>query len=140
MNLVQTMPDKRFRRSLPSQLSAVDECCQDVEQMLSGEGLSAHVFAVGLLLREALTNAVVHGNRQDPAKSIHVDVYCGKRWITLHIRDEGEGFDWKARRRHRVGEEETGGRGLSIYRLYAERVMFNASGNAISLRRSRKEE
>jgi serine/threonine-protein kinase RsbW len=93
-----------------------------------------------LLLREALTNAVLHGNREDPAKTVTVELYCGKRWITLHVRDEGEGFDWRTRERYRAGEEETSGRGLAIYHLYADKVIFNASGNTLALWRSRKEE
>jgi serine/threonine-protein kinase RsbW len=133
-------PDiRRMRKTIPSRLSAVDRCCHDVEAMLGKEGLAPHRFAVSLLLREALTNAVVHGNRQDPAKSVRVEVFCGRRWITLRVRDQGRGFDWKSRERCRPEETEIGGRGLSIYHLFAERVKFNHAGNELALWRLRKE-
>ena len=45
-------------------------------------------------LREALDNAVVHGNREDPDKQVHISCRCepGKE-LSVVIRDEGPGFD-----------------------------------------------
>jgi serine/threonine-protein kinase RsbW len=140
MNGACTAAAHRMRRTIASQLGAVDECCRDVEAMLGHEGLGSQTFAVGLMLREALNNAVVHGNHQDPAKSVRVEVFCGRRWITLRVRDQGRGFDWKSQELHRPRETATCGRGLSIYHLFAERVKFNAAGNEIALWRSRKED
>jgi anti-sigma regulatory factor (Ser/Thr protein kinase) len=45
-------------------------------------------------LREALDNAVVHGNREDPDKQVHISCRCepGKE-LSVVIRDDGPGFD-----------------------------------------------
>jgi serine/threonine-protein kinase RsbW len=45
-------------------------------------------------LLEALDNAVVHGNREDPHKQVHISCRCepGKE-LSIVIRDEGAGFD-----------------------------------------------
>ncbi len=48
---------------------------------------------LGLALSEALSNAMVHGNKLDPQKNVTVtlDVYDSK--IELSIKDNGQGFD-----------------------------------------------
>lgn len=46
-------------------------------------------------LREALANAVRHGNRQDPARSIRVDLGIDRGSCTIRVEDEGEGFDYE---------------------------------------------
>ena len=140
MDDVQTSVGRCFRHTLPSRLHAVDECCRLTEIHLSECGLSTHAFSVLLLMREALNNAVLHGNGIDSDRVVRVRVYCGKRWITLHVEDEGEGFDWKTGLGRVGGETDTDGRGLALYRLYAEKILFNARGNSVVLWLSRKEE
>lgn len=42
---------------------------------------------------EAVNNAVFHGNKNDPAKKVTLDVDCSNDEITLAVEDEGGGFD-----------------------------------------------
>jgi len=44
-------------------------------------------------LREALANAVRHGNRQDPRRRIWVDLGIEGKKVTMRVEDEGSGFD-----------------------------------------------
>ena len=44
-------------------------------------------------LREAVANAVLHGNRQDPTRSVHIDFLIEDCVVTIRVEDEGEGFD-----------------------------------------------
>jgi serine/threonine-protein kinase RsbW len=44
-------------------------------------------------LREALANAVRHGNQQDPARSVRVAYVVENSTVTITVEDEGEGFD-----------------------------------------------
>ena len=49
---------------------------------------------VELALIEALANAVVHGNRQDPCKSVQICGVCERSEDPLlAITDQGDGFD-----------------------------------------------
>src|SRR5262249_33309958 len=49
---------------------------------------------VELALHEALANAVVHGNRQDPRKSVQICGGCERPGdLLLAITDQGDGFD-----------------------------------------------
>lgn len=48
---------------------------------------------IEIALREALANAVFHGNRGDPAKHVFARVYGAPKWgILVLVRDEGPGF------------------------------------------------
>src|SRR5258708_15817536 len=48
---------------------------------------------VEVSLREALANAVVHGNHEDPDKHVYVVCPCTpEREVSIVIRDEGKGF------------------------------------------------
>jgi serine/threonine-protein kinase RsbW len=42
---------------------------------------------------EAIVNAIVHGNKQNPDKKVHVDIDTANETLKLVIKDEGEGFE-----------------------------------------------
>jgi serine/threonine-protein kinase RsbW len=44
-------------------------------------------------LREAVANAVRHGNRQDPDRLVRVAYTIANSTVTIRVEDEGEGFD-----------------------------------------------
>jgi len=44
-------------------------------------------------LREALANAVRHGNQQDPARHVRVAYSIENSTVTITVQDEGKGFD-----------------------------------------------
>jgi serine/threonine-protein kinase RsbW len=48
---------------------------------------------VDLALREALANAIKHGNAQNPSKQVHVDVAVEGEELVIRVEDEGVGFD-----------------------------------------------
>ena len=48
---------------------------------------------VDLAVREALANAIKHGNLQDAAKQVHVDLAVEGEDLVIRVEDEGVGFD-----------------------------------------------
>ena len=49
---------------------------------------------VELALREALSNALLHGNRLDARKLVHVRCRCEyNNGVSIIVRDHGQGFD-----------------------------------------------
>ena len=46
-----------------------------------------------MALREALANAIKHGNGQDLSKRVHLEMRVSRRLLEIRIRDEGAGFD-----------------------------------------------
>jgi serine/threonine-protein kinase RsbW len=51
------------------------------------------MFAVDMAIREAVTNAVVHGNKQDEAKQVRVDIKSSEKEIEISVHDAGAGFN-----------------------------------------------
>jgi serine/threonine-protein kinase RsbW len=52
--------------------------------------------ALGMAVRESMVNAVVHGNRYNVRKKVHLSVSKGSDRLIIVIGDEGEGFDHAA--------------------------------------------
>ncbi len=95
----------------------------------------SHVaFACELLLREALNNAVFHGSHNEGA-TVDCTIRAKRGRILILVQDEGSGFDWRPVLHRETHPSEPGGRGLEIYRKYANLVRFNEKGNAVALLR-----
>ena len=48
---------------------------------------------IGMSVRECMVNAVVHGNRYNARKKVHVMIQRSSDRLAIVIQDEGEGFD-----------------------------------------------
>lgn len=50
-------------------------------------------YWIGIAVREAVANAIKHGNQQDPGKRVEVELVIEHQEVVIRIHDEGEGFD-----------------------------------------------
>jgi anti-sigma regulatory factor (Ser/Thr protein kinase) len=133
VNSSQEHTEVSFDQRIPSTLDEAESLCLRMRYLLQTNGLSQLCFPIELLARECLANAVNHGNRNDPAKSIVLHFRVGRTWIRLQVSDEGAGFDWRKATREMAAIREVSGRGLQLYALYAARFQFNRCGNRITL-------
>jgi len=117
-----------------SALEQVDAVSRETENFLLRLGIQEKAFRILLSMREALTNAILHGNQENPQKMIRYRVHLDEGDLVMEVEDEGAGFDWKQhiKRKPRVSSES--GRGLFIMRQYASDVRFNERGNRLVLR------
>jgi serine/threonine-protein kinase RsbW len=127
----------RFGGTIPATLEAVEGVVQSIMALASdmkcGEG---HLAEIELALREALANAVIHGNRQDPSKKVEVRCFCQPdRGMLLVVEDEGAGFDPKEVPDPTQAERlfESHGRGLFLIRRTMDRVRFSRSGRRVTM-------
>ncbi len=79
-----------------------------------------------MALREALANAIKHGNRQDTSKRIHLEMDVVGQNLQISIRDEGEGFDPTAVDDPLAPENrlKTSGRGIFYMKTFMDDVRF----------------
>jgi serine/threonine-protein kinase RsbW len=54
---------------------------------------SDDAYRVVTALREATANAIRHGNRQDPERTVTIDVRIDDDEVSIRVEDQGEGFD-----------------------------------------------
>jgi len=98
--------------------------------------ITGEEHAVELALREALSDAVVHGNRLDAHKLVHVRCRCkiGKG-ISLIVSDQGQGFDVRTVPEFLTVEnlEAEHGRGIHPMRLLMDQVSFEQRGTEVHM-------
>lgn len=80
---------------------------------------------VPVALTEALSNAILRGNGDDPAKHVHVRAEVDARRLVLEVADEGAGFDLDTSlvdptTPENIGRED--GRGLFLMQQLMDRV------------------
>lgn len=127
--------DRVFIR-FSSAMEHIDTACADVLLFLRSKGpkFFPHLFAVHLGMREAMANAVRHGNKYDLGKLVTMELDISRnQWIRMKISDQGPGFKWMQVQDQVVPDEADHGRGLSIMRTYFDRFGYNEKGNTLYL-------
>jgi anti-sigma regulatory factor (Ser/Thr protein kinase) len=85
-----------------------------------------------LIIDEALTNAMEHGNHWDPSKHVNVKITKTNEFISISIEDEGPGFNIN---QYSESEAEPNlnprGRGIQIIKHFC-RPNWNLTGNKIN--------
>ena len=95
-----------------------------------------------IALREALTNAVVHGCQGNPQAKIVCTAEANHRDMVVTIKDPGPGFD-HAQVADPTTEEgilKFNGRGLLLIRQGTDEMIFTDGGSTIQLRKHRPDE
>jgi serine/threonine-protein kinase RsbW len=91
-----------------------------------------------LALAEALSNAVIHGNREDPDKTVGICAGCdGQSQLLIAVTDQGDGFDPAVLADPTAAENicSSHGRGVFLMRRLVDEVEFNLGGRQVVLRK-----
>jgi anti-sigma regulatory factor (Ser/Thr protein kinase) len=87
-----------------------------------------------LVLNELLFNAVIHGNNEDPGKSVQIRLESKKDFISVSIQDEGKGFDHEKvlnRPKDESSLMSEHGRGMMLVSALTDSISFNKAGNRL---------
>jgi serine/threonine-protein kinase RsbW len=118
------------RLSLSSRFENIEMAQHLCGKLLEGRELPEETkHWILMALREGLANAIKHGNSQNVAKRVHVEMRVEGDILEIRIRDEGPGFDPT-----RVGDPlapenrlKTSGRGIFYMRTFMDDVRFARS-------------
>lgn len=88
-----------------------------------------------LALSEAVNNAILHGNQQDPEKEVDINTKLETGTLIVSVQDEGDGFDPDSipdplKEENLLNE---GGRGVYLIEQYADGVKFSKGGTKITI-------
>lgn len=110
-----------------------------LEQLGAHEWSPSDIFAIHLAAEEAVVNAIVHGNRLDATKKVHVDCRVSRDLVRIEITDEGQGFDPASVPDCTLEDrlEAPSGRGVMLMRSFMTRISYNAKGNSVVMEKSR---
>jgi anti-sigma regulatory factor (Ser/Thr protein kinase) len=114
-------------------LEALEQFCVEFQIWRAAACADLDAFSSELLLREALTNSVVHANSKASTKSISCLLRVKPGRLLIAIDDQGEGFDWRAALDRQPDLSDTHGRGIGILTAYSSRVRFNSKGSSVTL-------
>ena len=142
-HLPQLSPFVELKQSLASRVADISPFVDQLMQFLrpliaecSNENGSE--LDIEIALSEALANAVIHGNDEDPEKRVHVTCSCRMdREVLLRIRDEGQGFDSCALP-DPTDEKNlllTHGRGIRLMQTLMDEVSFEDHGTVVRMRK-----
>ncbi len=132
--MIQTIPvECEMRRAMPPTFHAMEEFISDFAREVRPRLHHSEHFSVELVLREALTNAVVHGCRGEAGRQVRCSVRLKRGRLLIAVADDGDGFDRRAKWTTQARVLDCSGRGVEILRKYATHVRYNALGNAVAI-------
>lgn len=113
-----------------------DQILRQLEELQFAEH---DLFGVRLALEEALVNAIKHGNRLDPSKTVRVQWLIDHERVVIEIEDEGEGFDPGEVPDPTADEnlERPCGRGIHLMRAFMTSIEYYDRGNRVVLIKAR---
>jgi len=121
----------------PSEIKSILLLENGLNELKQNLFLNETVFSeIKTCLNEALTNAIVHGNKENLAKFVKLDIdLIHQKCLIFKITDEGEGFKPEQIEDPTDSEnlEKIGGRGVYIMRKLADFCIFNNHGNELTL-------
>ena len=132
-------PCIELERSLPSEVSAISPFVDKLMLLFRKCGcVSEGESDVEIALREALANAIIHGNHENPRKHVHVRCRCNPDELSIAVKDEGRGFDMNKMPDPKA-PESTGsvhGRGIYLMKALMDEVRFEEGGVVVHMRKN----
>jgi serine/threonine-protein kinase RsbW len=135
-----SVPFVELRQSLPSKVAAISPFVDQLMRfVLHFRGADGSEIDIEMALREALANAVIHGNGDGSCKSVYVTCRCyldGE--VSITVRDEGRGFDSNAVPDPTCLENLlfTHGRGIYVMKTLMDDVCFEEGGSVVRMRKN----
>jgi serine/threonine-protein kinase RsbW len=120
--------EQTTRLVLPSHIEAVADGAAVATDFIQSCGVEEEAaFGIDMAVREAITNAMVHGNKEDEAKTIEVTLNCLGRELEIEVRDQGEGFDPTSipDPTDPANILKTSGRGIFLMRTFMDEVQWS---------------
>ena len=92
-------------------------------------------LSLALALREALVNAITHGNHYDPSKLVRITAEVSRHEARFTVEDEGVGFNVNDVPHPRDPENllKSSGRGVLLIRSVMDETKYNDRGNLLSM-------
>jgi serine/threonine-protein kinase RsbW len=120
--------EQTSRLVLPSHIEAVTDAAAAATDFVQSCGVAEEAaFGIDMAVREAITNAMVHGNKEDEAKTVEVTLNCLENAFEIEVKDQGEGFDPTSvpDPTDPANIMKTSGRGIFLMRSFMDEVQWS---------------
>jgi serine/threonine-protein kinase RsbW len=144
-----SQPQRRIKRSgssileidywMPSNIQAISPLVDRLMRLIErAKCVPGAEFDVELAIREALGNAVLHGNQENADKKVHIRCRCESgNEISIVVTDEGKGFDFVKILGNGLTSDpaDSHGHGIQLMRAYMDDVHFEKGGSEVHMRK-----
>lgn len=120
--------EKTTEFSLPSRIDTVAQAANAVADFVSRSGMSEEAaYGIDMAVREAVTNAVVHGNGQDEQKAVELTLKSSPEAVEITVHDQGQGFNPEEVPDPTEDQNilKTSGRGIFFMRTFMDEVTWS---------------
>lgn len=140
----EPVTEETVELKLPSRVEAIGEAAAAVTDAARRLGFAEDaLFGIELAVREAATNAVLHGNRQDETVPFEVGMTGTDAGFVVTVRDRGAGFD-PSHLPDPTAEEnllKASGRGILFMRTFMDEVAWERpEGGGTLVRMTKKKQ
>jgi serine/threonine-protein kinase RsbW len=123
---------------MPSEVRAISPLVDRLMRLIKrSQCVPGEEFDIELALREALDNAVVHGNQENSETKVHIRFRCHPgNEISIVVTDQGKGFDFENFVGDGIASEPASehGRGIQLMKAYMDDVRFERGGSEVHMR------
>ncbi|MGD0591515.1 MAG: ATP-binding protein [Bacteroidota bacterium] len=109
-------------QSNPKEIGCIETFLQQINKKLNLDDGTMYRLLVSCT--EAVNNAMIHGNKSDPNKSVTIRCIVEKQSLTIRVKDEGKGFDPKGLKDPREEKNllKENGRGVFLMRSLMDSI------------------
>jgi serine/threonine-protein kinase RsbW len=126
--------------SIKIQIPSISENIRIVESFIDNAkdkfSISDDLYGnIMVAITESVNNAIIHGNKLDSTKSVHLSLDIKENILTFLVEDEGDGFNYDELNDPTKLEniDKPGGRGVFLMKQLSDDVKFLENGKKVSI-------
>jgi len=122
---------KSIKISIPSLIENITIIESFIDNAREKFNINDDIYGnIMISVTECVSNAIIHGNKQDPKKPVNIELRFLDDQIRFIIEDQGEGFDYQVLKDPTSPEhlKIPGGRGVFIMKHLSDEVDFEENG------------
>jgi serine/threonine-protein kinase RsbW len=122
--------------NIPSKIENLRIVEKAVDEISSEYNLSSELYGNVLIATiEAANNAILHGNKLDEQKDVNIRFKIDDKFLTIVVKDQGEGFDYSNIPDPTAPEnlEKINGRGVFLMERLSDKIIFSDNGSKVEL-------
>lgn len=115
-----------FNFYIPSEMKYLERVYDLVAQVLEGIPTTDSIKdRLILAVNEAVTNSLIHGNKNDPSKTVTLIFKMNEQYVEIEVADQGEGFVPQPLKLEDSAKSlEISGRGIPLMKACTDEVKF----------------
>jgi len=121
---------------IESKISSLHIVEKAVDEATGELGISEESYGKILVsILEAVNNAILHGNKEDPEKFVDIEIFSTNGGIVIKVSDEGSGFNPGLIPDPTIPEnlQELNGRGVFLMSHLADKIEFSEEGKMVTM-------